>query len=70
MSIQDKNENQLKALDKNVNPYIFTEETISSLQELGGVLKKIHYRLVSEGYTFEGNKIIPPQNKYDTHVPK
>ena len=29
----------------------FTSETLEALGELGGVLKKIHNRLISEGYT-------------------
>lgn len=35
----------------------FTDETIQSLVELGAVLKSIHDRLISEGYTIKGGKI-------------
>jgi len=40
--------------------YVFSEETIESLSELGVELKKIHDRLVSDGYIFIDGKIIKP----------
>lgn len=57
-------------LNKDTSPtekqYIFTQETIDSLMELGEALKKIHLRMLSEGYVFENNQFIRPhdnQNK-------
>lgn len=37
--------------------YIFSDETIDSLKELGTVLRGIHDRLISEGYLIQGGKI-------------
>jgi hypothetical protein len=36
-------------------------ETVKSLQELGEVLRQIHRRLISEGYTIQNGKILPPR---------
>lgn len=38
----------------------FTEETIDGLRNLGAALKRIHSRLLREGYTIENGKIKPP----------
>lgn len=45
-------------------PYIFSEETMQALRELGDVLRDIHKRLLSEGYIIKRGKIIPP-NPYE-----
>jgi hypothetical protein len=37
--------------------YTLTEETISSISELGSVLEQIHKRLTSDGYTIINGKI-------------
>ena len=42
---------------------IFTEEQISNFADLYDALKKVHVRLISEGYTIENDKIIPPKDK-------
>ncbi len=42
------------------NNFLFSEETIESLSELGAELKKIHDRLISEGYIFKDGKIFKP----------
>jgi hypothetical protein len=36
---------------------IFSTQTLNSLKELGGVLERIHNRLISEGYTIKNGKI-------------
>ncbi len=41
----------------NRDELIFTKETVESLGELGEILKKIHKRLISEGYTIVDGKI-------------
>lgn len=42
---------------KSRQPCHFSEETIESLQELGEVLRAIHNRLISEGFTIRNGKI-------------
>ncbi len=37
-----------------------SQETIQALQELGGVFRQIHRRLISEGYTIQDGKLIKP----------
>ena len=37
---------------------IFSDETIKSLTELGEVLRRIHNRLISEGYEIKNGHII------------
>ncbi|MEI6480433.1 MAG: hypothetical protein WCO12_02850 [bacterium] len=39
------------------NASLLTDDTMKSLVELGEVLREIHNRLVSEGYTIENGKI-------------
>lgn len=58
------------ATDENTeNKHIFSEETIKSLFDLGEVLRKIHSRILSEGYIFKENQFIrsheqsPDKNK-------
>ncbi|PIR05507.1 hypothetical protein COV56_02715 [Candidatus Kuenenbacteria bacterium CG11_big_fil_rev_8_21_14_0_20_37_9] len=41
--------------------FIFSEEQISNFVGFGNTLKKIHKRLVSEGYKIKNGEIIPPQ---------
>ena len=48
---------------KNNPTTIFTDEDIQSFVELGEVLRKIHNRLLSEGYVIKDGKIIAPQGK-------
>lgn len=45
--------------DKN----IFTEEAINNFAGLYVTLKKIHDRLIREGYTIGDGKITPPEGK-------
>lgn len=42
---------------------IFTDEDIASFVELGGVLWKIHNRLISDGYVFKNGKLSKPVEK-------
>lgn len=44
------------------NNYIFSEDTIDAIRELGSVLRSIHERLVREGYTIECGKVIKRTN--------
>ena len=37
---------------------LFSEETLKSLYELGQILRKIHMRVLSEGYIFKDNQFI------------
>lgn len=41
----------------------FSEETLASLRDLGEVIRKIHNRLVSEGYVIANGKILKPGEK-------
>lgn len=45
---------------------IFTDEQISNIVGLYHTLKRIHNRLIEEGYQIKNNKIIPP-NKQKPH---
>lgn len=38
--------------------YIFSEETMQSLRELGAVLQEIHGRLIAEGYILRNGQFI------------
>lgn len=38
---------------------LFSDETIASLVELGEVLRKIHMRILSEGYTYKDGQFYP-----------
>ena len=39
------------------------EETIKAVRELGAVLRRIHNRLVSEGYIFQDGEYIKPDGE-------
>jgi len=43
--------------------YAFTQETIDSLKDLGDTLKRIHQRLILEGYTIKDGQIYKPEKK-------
>ena len=63
MSISKKKE--IKIDIGEINPfmkedYLFSEETISSLSELGSIFEKIHKRLIKEGYIIKNGKILKP----------
>jgi hypothetical protein len=45
------------------NPITFSQETIDSVTELGSILKRIHHRLLSEGYCIMADRIINPQGE-------
>lgn len=38
---------------------IFSDETIASLVELGELLRKVHMRIISEGYTYKDGQFYP-----------
>lgn len=42
---------------------IFTDNQIENFVGLYNALKKVHIRLVREGYTIKDGKIIPPPEK-------
>ena len=42
---------------------IFTDKEIENFVGLFEILKRIHIRLVNEGYTIENDNIIPPKDK-------
>ena len=46
--------------------YIFSEETMQSLRELGAVLQSIHTRLISEGYIYSNGVLIAPHEHTNT----
>ena len=46
---------------KTQNVFLFSQETVDSLYELGNVYTRIRRRLISEGYIIKGNKIIKPK---------
>ena len=53
-------ENQYINKKGEVKTKVFSDETIKALTELGEVLRRIHNRLISEGYEIRGDVIIPP----------
>jgi hypothetical protein len=48
-------------LEQDQQNHIFSNEQITIFVGLRDTLKKIHTRLISEGYTIKNNAIIPPQ---------
>jgi len=46
--------------------YIFSEETMQGLRELGLVLQSIHNRLISEGYIYRNGVLINPHEHTGT----
>ena len=43
----------------------FSEKEIVTVTKFAETLKKIHIRLISEGYKIKGGKITPPEKKYN-----
>jgi hypothetical protein len=43
-----------------VSQHAFSQETIDSLQDLGDTLRRIHRRLILEGYTIKDGQIFKP----------
>lgn len=41
----------------------FSDEAIKNITNLAEIFKKIHLRLISEGYTIKEGKIIPPKKE-------
>ncbi len=39
----------------------FTKQTIEAIERLGGVLKRIHVRMLREGYVIKDGAIVPKQ---------
>ena len=50
--------------------YLFSEETINSLAELGEVLQRIYKRMRAEGYDIIDNKIIHLETGVEYEVAK
>lgn len=56
--------------DDQVNPslyyhgeFIFSDETVQSFEHLGNILRRIHARLISEGYSIIDGKLISPSGE-------
>ena len=47
--------------------YIFSEETMQSIRELGAVLQAIHNRLYAEGYVLQDGKFIKDHEPKNTN---
>jgi hypothetical protein len=60
--IYDKREYVFTVGEPSDKTFLFSEETINSLGELGGILKRIHKRLVSEGYEIKDGEF---KEKFD-----
>lgn len=43
--------------------YLFSEETMQGLRELGAVLQDIHNRLIAEGYSMKDGQLIKPNEQ-------
>jgi hypothetical protein len=56
MTIQNYHEPRISI----ITPYRFSEEEIGGIIELGEILRKIHERLVIEGYTINDGTITKP----------
>ncbi len=50
--------------------YIFSQEIIDTLSELGSVFQKIHNRLISEGYSIIDDKLINAKGEVEYERPK
>lgn len=50
--------------------YIFSQDTIDSISELGSVFQKIHSRLMSEGYSIIDGKLINAKGEVEYERPK
>ncbi|TWI96824.1 hypothetical protein JN11_03937 [Mucilaginibacter frigoritolerans] len=48
--------------------YIFSEETMEALRELGAVLQGIHNRLLAEGYVMKDGQLMKPINEPTTNT--
>jgi hypothetical protein len=42
---------------------IFTDKQISNFVDFSNTLKRIHTRLINQGYRIKDNQIIPPEDK-------
>ncbi len=51
--------------EKHLKPIYFTEQGIKHIVAASEVLKKIHIRLISEGYIIQEGKITRPQNSLE-----
>ena len=47
------------------NSNIFNDKEIENFTRLGKVLKGVHERLISEGYTINDEGIMPPKNELE-----
>ena len=54
--------NSMSMQDKNKESYIFTDTQIENFAGLYNVLKRVHDRLIGEGYVIKNGQIVPPQN--------
>jgi hypothetical protein len=45
--------------------HIFTDEQLDNFAGFYSALKRVHTRLIQEGYTIENGKITPPKNLAD-----
>lgn len=50
--------------------YIFSEETFQTIKELGGILQKIHNRMIKEGYRIEDGVLYGPDGNVEYRKPK
>ncbi len=48
---------------------LFTDEQITQFVDFYHLLKRIHNRLVSEGYVVKDGKISKPRRDYDQNIP-
>lgn len=50
--------------------YIFRQEVIDTVSELGSALQRIHNRLISEGYSIIDGKLINAKGEVEYERPK
>jgi len=54
----------------NPNGYTFSEEEFQAIKKLGGVLQRIHNRLIKEGYLIEDGVLYAPDGSVEYERPE
>lgn len=53
--------------NNNLEEIVFTEETLQALVELGVVLRRVHNRMIREGYHIVNDKIVSIETGEEWH---
>jgi len=61
-SLLPSSKDTIRCSSLDTDNYIFSEETMQGLRELGAVLQNIHNRLIAQGYTIKDGIITKPHD--------